>query len=382
MKLGIITRYTRNTINYGNVLQTYALNAYLRDHYPDILVETVVLNDDYNIGKVKTSYFIALVRKIFSFFRKNRNTHLKTPNAERIKAFQRFADNNIIMSKVIMSENELSKMVYDVLVVGSDVVWAQIHNNYNRVKFLCFKGSENAIKFSYAASFGRDYIPFENKKVIRNALLRFQGISVREKSSINLLDKIGIKGSVHVCDPTLLISLNSWLSFEENPVLEKEVDKCGYIFVMLLNIEDWQLKILKGIKENSRQQVFVVTNGYNEDYSNYSNIADEIFDSASPGEWIWLINHANFVITDSFHCMIFSSIFNRKFIVFERSYDTNINNRMIDYLDMIGCNDLFVKNNTEVNIGLLSWDYSYINSKIEEYVDYSKHYINMMIMKK
>ena len=53
MKLGIITNYNRKTVNFGNILQTYALNFYLRTTYANYDVETVNLYDDFNIGKVK-----------------------------------------------------------------------------------------------------------------------------------------------------------------------------------------------------------------------------------------------------------------------------------------------------------------------------------------
>lgn len=390
MKIGIITRYTRDTVNYGNVLQTYALNCYLREKYPEHSTETVVMSDDYNIGKVKTSYIVAAFRKVLSMFRKEPAVKTQTPNQKRLELFQRFADDNIALSKVLHSEKELGDQQYEVLIVGSDVVWSQVRNNYNRIKFLCFVGSENALKLSYAASFGRDYIPFENRKAIRRALSSFRGISVRESSSVKLLESIGIKNAVHVCDPTLLLSGEHWRKIEEEPEdidgiagkgsLEDiyNPDMRGFMLVLLLNAEKWQIDRIQQIKADRDLRTIAVSNGYIEDKL-LSPLFDKTLDAISPGEWLWLIDHADMVITDSFHCMIFSSIFHKDFIVLERTYNTNINNRMIDFLDMIGCSEKFIRAGIAADLSKASLDYNSINKKVEVLVNSSKKFIDSML---
>lgn len=377
MKLGIITRYTRDTINFGNVLQTYALNYYIRDNFPEYDTETIVLSDDYNIGKVKTSYIVAFVRKLYGLFQKKRASIKLTPVKGRQDKFQKFANEHIALSEVLNSEGELADKKFDYLVVGSDVVWAQIHNNYNRIKFLCFDDSEGIVKVSYAASFGRDYIPYENRRKIKKALLDFKGISVREKSSIELLKEIGIDGVVHVADPTLLLSVEHWKEIEEKITLDIDT---GYIMIMLLNAETWQIERIKEISNRLGCKTILVTNGYQEDVLSNGNMYDLILDAISPSEWLWLIDNSQLVITDSFHCMIFSIIFQRHFFVLERAYDSDINNRMIDFLRGIDCMDKFINKEIDFQYNQFSWDYTEINNKVRRLTEFSKSYLQSMLV--
>ncbi len=46
-KIAIITELSLNSTNYGNNIQAYALNKYLRTYYKDYLVETILLKKDW-----------------------------------------------------------------------------------------------------------------------------------------------------------------------------------------------------------------------------------------------------------------------------------------------------------------------------------------------
>ena len=67
-----------------------------------------------------------------------------------------------------------------------------------------------------------------------------------------------------------------------------------------------------------------------------------MLDECSPEEWIFLINNAEYIFTDSFHGIIFSTIFEKKFIALKREYTEDINNRLIDYLDTIDEKDKYM----------------------------------------
>lgn len=380
MKLGIVTNYNRNTVNFGNILQTYALNYYLRSQYPNDDIETVNLHDDFNIGKKKTSYFVALIRKVAGCFQKREEVLARQPSKGRVNRFRLFADKHIILSEEIFTVEELNEKRYDVLVVGSDVVWSQIRNNYNTVKFLCFKGSEKAVKFSYAASFGNNDIPFENRRRIKAALVRFKGISVRERSSIDLLGSIGINDAVHVCDPTLLLDRIQWSKVSTRPRIGAE----KYILCFLLNPQKWQLDLLIHLKLQTGCSCIYVTNGYGGSQIEGLRTEKEndmVLDEVAPDEWLWLIENAALVVTDSFHCMIFSNIFRRKYLVLKRDYNVDINNRMIDFLVNTGNGDKFVhaEDSEEIRLEKFLWDYTSIEQKTGVLIEQSKDFIDKMM---
>lgn len=64
MKIGIISEFKINTVNYGNNLQAYALNKYLRNAFPDYVIETIFFKDDKRENYARTSYFALLKIKI------------------------------------------------------------------------------------------------------------------------------------------------------------------------------------------------------------------------------------------------------------------------------------------------------------------------------
>lgn len=377
MKLGIITNYNRRTVNFGNVLQTYALNFYLRSTYPKWDVETVNLHDDFNIGRVKTSYVVAIFRKLVSLFTNNKAKE-SVPNAERIEKICHFADDHIQLSDEIFSVDDLAAKKYDVLVVGSDVVWSQERNNYNIVKFLCYKGSEKAVKFSYAASFGKNYIPIENRHKIKKALSRFKGISVREISSVGLLKSIGVHGVTHVCDPTLLLDRIKWADNLRKP----ERVSGEYILCFLLNPNEWQMEFVNDLKVQTGHGCVFVTNGYDEDrLDRGKETGDIVMDAIGPDEWLWLVANAKAVITDSFHCMIFSNIFHRDFLVLKRDYNVDINNRMLDFLKITDNNDKFISRDdiAKVRFDTLHWEYNSIDEKTQILINQSKAFVDYMM---
>ena len=66
---------------------------------------------------------------------------------------------------------------------------------------------------------------------------------------------------------------------------------------------------------------------------------------ADPRQFVGLIANANFVITDSFHATVFSSIFRKQFLVFRRGFDkngTSMDSRLLDYTSHFGLESRFV----------------------------------------
>ena len=120
--------------------------------------------------------------------------------------------------------------------VNSDQTWRRFDDNFYDYAFLKFAEKWNIPKFVYAASIGFDYwiLSPEDEKVAKNLLRNFTGISVREKGSIELIEKhLGIK-SLFVLDPTLLIDKKYYLNLIKNfkpNINEKE----KYIFIYLIS---------------------------------------------------------------------------------------------------------------------------------------------------
>lgn len=362
-KIAIISELNLDNVNYGNRLQAYALNKYLNDNYKNFVTETLLANKI--TKKKRTKITLDLIVKLKNYlFKKNVKTNNMYDFSKRLKLFNKFTENNIIINKNV-DKNNLCKTDYDLFIVGSDVVWAQAKGVVNKTKFLDFKTTKDFKRIAYATSFGKNYIPNENKKYINKVLKKFDSISVREKSSLNLLKDIGINNVNHTCDPTLLLPKKFWSS------ICKEVDiKDKYIFVYLLGKEQKQRNQIRNIATNLNLKIVTIphANGF------YNEIDDSFGDykiDASPEEWLYLIKNSDYVITDSFHGIVFSTIFEKKFIALKREYKEDINVRLTDYLDTIKSRDKYVSILNIDNLKQFEWDYKKIRQNLSDFISKS-----------
>lgn len=367
MKIGIITELDSTSMNYGNVLQAFALTNYL-NNIDGFTSEVLIVN--HLIYKKITSYkpkiiskkFLRMLKKFFVSKEKNKFDFNK-----RLENFKNFTLN--IRTRYITSIDEITSIEYDCIIVGSDIVWVQDYGVVNRLKFLDFKTNK---KLSYAASFGSNFIPKENVNFIKKCLLDFSAISVRESNSVQLLSDIGINNAEYVCDPTLLLNKSEWNSLEKKPVVDTSDE---YIFAYLLGKDFETRKKIKQIACDMGLKIVTVPHS-NGVYSNCDDgFADVNVNECSPENWIYLIHNAKYVFTDSFHGTVFSTIFEKKFIVVKRKNEININNRMTDYLANIGQNDKFVDITKNNDFDKMSWNYDEINKKLETIIGNSKKYL-------
>ena len=98
---------------------------------------------------------------------------------------------------------------------------------------------------------------------------------------------------------------------------------------------------------------------------------------AGPIDFLNLIEHASYVITDSFHATCFSLLFHTKFWVFvEPSSISKPNSRIFNILNMVKCQDRILSmdnmSNVEVNVNI---NFKESDEKIEQYALYSKEYL-------
>lgn len=374
-KIGIISELNMHNVNYGNRLQAYALNKYLNENYKNIKTESLYFSI-YDKKKFSKKFISQTVkRELLKLKNKVRKNKVSKRFVNRLNACNDFTLNSTKLSDECLDWKKLKKVDYDLMIVGSDVVWAQNKGGINRIRFLNFKTQKKFKKISYAASFGRDYIPEENKKILKECLSEFDGISVREKSSIKLLQDIGIEKTIHVCDPTLLLEKEEWKKIGK----EVNVNNDKFIFVYLLGKNKEQREKIVELAKKEKLKIVTVPDADGNESDIDQWFGDYLINDCSPENWIWLINNAEFVITDSFHGAIFATIFHKKFVILKREYGVNINNRMIDYLDTIKEDDKFIHSSELKNISNFKWDYVKIQKEIDEFRKKSIEYIECQI---
>lgn len=367
MRIGIISEFRRDTLNYGNHLQAYALNRLVKSISSANCVDSLVMGDSllnrytrvFSLRTMRAMYYAACekLKKLKSESAK------KEQFAERFDEFEKFRNKHILSPVNPIEGKEICKTDYDVMIVGSDVVWEQQRVKVCKTKFLAFTAQKDFKKIAYAASFGRDYIPAENVASIRAYLQDFDAISVREHSSVSLLNHIGVENVSYCLDPTLLLTKKEWEALEEKP--KKTTFEKPYVFAYILGEGHQQRqKIMKLAAENGWSVVTVpfAKGVYFQEDEQFGDIR---LNDCSIENWIWLIHHAEYVFTDSFHGIVFCTIFQKRFVALKRLGKVDINNRVQDYLEEIGQTDKSLAIDDIDCLKGLTWNYKQIDARIE-----------------
>lgn len=313
MRISILTLPLKN--NYGGILQAYALQHVLRNMGHD--VQTVDLQFRYSLIKNFEVIIKRLILK-YVFLRKNiLNIMPVRPNFEDTNEINQnikpFICKHIRLTDPVFSVDQFRLLndTNDAFIVGSDQVWRPYYAPYLPAFFLDFVDDIRNIKrISYAASFGVDNWEYSEKlsKLCNKLIQKFDYLSVREKSAINFCSKYFQVNPVHVLDPTMLLSKNEYLHLIDR---NKQFYKRDSIFSYILDPTNFTDRIIDIFCNYYRLDVNNIMP--KSKYSPNCVISDCIF---SPVEdWIAGFESAKFVITDSFHGVIFSIIFNKDFVV-------------------------------------------------------------------
>ena len=238
--------------NIGGVLQSYALQKFLSNNYYDA---TTIQSHDY-------WHHLSFVKKL---------------KCRTVTDFTKIKND------------------YTAYIVGSDQVWRRdfISGRWPecwkswRPLFLDFAKSWNVNKIAYSASYGNDNFDFKDvMPEVKSCLKKFDAISMREKDATEYIKNLTEKDVVTTCDPTMLLNKEDYIRLC-NDCAKKE----SGLFTYILDRNDAVNKI---ISESHLKTISAEKN--------------------SVEDWLACYRDCKCVITDSYHGVIFSIIFNKPFI--------------------------------------------------------------------
>lgn len=323
MKIGLLTYH--HSFNYGAVMQSYATVKALQSLGHN--VEFINIRQDEHRSLKHLVFLPKFI--LFDGFVKR----FYPPETNLIKSYE-----------------DLCKEVtdYDILMVGSDQTWnPDISGDLCLAYFLKF-GNPNMKRVSYASSFGFKEWPERHSDLlpkVEDALKSFDSISVREKTGQNMLKvTFGLESEV-VLDPTMLHS-----NYDE---IVGDIKPNNEICCYLLNRTKEQLSFARELGKELGKKPTIISNVYPFKGFHY------VYPPSIEG-WLRHIGGSEVVVTDSFHGVVFSLLYHRKFVVV--TPDTGKLSRLIDLLKMVGLKDHFFLNADEA-----------LKSKIwEQNIDYGK----------
>lgn len=204
-----------------------------------------------------------------------------------------------------------AKENYDGFVCGSDQLW--LPNNLGSHFYTLEFAPDNKPKIAYSTSFGVSEIPWFQKTGTAKYLNRFQSLSTREIAGSRIIEELTGRKAQVVCDPTMLYDADDW-----NAILpSKRIIEQPYIFAYFLGTNPSHRKAAEELKEKTG--LTLVTCPFADSFvasdKDFGDVQMYDMDSA---DFVNLIRHAEFVLTDSFHGTVFSILNHRQFLTFNR----------------------------------------------------------------
>lgn len=259
---------------------------------------------------------------------------------------------------------------YDSLFVGSDQVWRprMYVNPFSDTYayFLQFAG-KNTKRISYAASFGVD--AWEKSlhpsitSDVNNAINQFNAISVREASGVQICKEQFKVQAEHVLDPTLLVGKN----FFESIIADEEVRvSAGKVVYYKLDSNE---QFISRLNEIAKKLDTSIKNIY------YKKTASG-YEYNTVAAWLANIRDCKLIVTDSFHCVCFSILFEKDFVCIgnkERGLA-----RLYSLLSILGLEDRLIDDEldySETYNTLPAIDYEKVKVKLELLKENSKDFI-------
>lgn len=346
MRIGIVTLWTSDD-NYGQLLQCYALQKYLRLQGHEaflirytysrlliVLAKTLLFPIVYII-----SFFVSKEKYRICKYCQEKKLQKHNSLLNRQRQFVFFRKTYLSVSDKIyhsLSALQRNPPAADIYICGSDQIWASILKPYADPYFLNF-GNEATKRIAYAPSAGGRCYSQQEKDRISQLLMRFTAISVRDSATKNLCFDCGRQDAFITVDPTLLLPVT-----EYQKLLSKDCNyETSYIFIYALNVfssAELHWEEIESYVKSRQLDVHIV---YGSGYCSARELLPQYCGmQATIPEWLSLVAHASCIVTTSFHGVVFAIKMNKPFLVIllEGKFSAG-NIRIISLLQDLGLQD-------------------------------------------
>jgi hypothetical protein len=290
MKIGILTHHQVN--NEGAVLQAYATQQILKSILPkDVEIEVI-------------DWWV--------------ETYPKPKYGKRKKLFASFRANHLNLSPTRIISNNLQDVwdayvandTYDAYIVGSDEVWKIQDGRYTKPIPNIYYSIGYSEKPAIAMSASANLLDYNNISesafnYMKVALSGFKFLGVRDNHTLSMVDYLDIKDAWlgKMCDPALFYDFKEEMILYTNTkkkLKAKGIDITRPILGIRIPRKQEHL-IADDVRYFKKHGYQVVS------FMHKSNLADfYLGDVLTPFEWIDCFKYLDFVITNSYHTMIFS----------------------------------------------------------------------------
>lgn len=333
--IGYIT--INDEINIGNRLQSYAtymlLSRYdktqciVRNYFCEGTKRRIPWNPLRIMEKVKNKIAYSIVSN------EEQQSVYEESRCLNFREFSSLIDNGETLTK----NTDYTKLEnkYDIFVVGSDQIWNPNLFPDMYINMLGFVKTKR--KISLASSISKDNLYVEERYEFKKYLDSFYLLSCREERGSYLVHELTHKDCETLIDPTLMLEKNEWASIMKKPDFHSEQKEYILIYFLGGRTVEFNAEICElGKKYNMK-----IIDIYDKNSPYYS---------CGPREFLYLINGAALVLTDSFHGSVFSYIFDKPFKTFIRKDTSTMNSRLFTFSDKLGLeNKMFIRDVGEIS---------------------------------
>ena len=269
--------------NYGAHLTHYALYRTLTDHGYDVLM----------------------------LEKPDQEPYRPLPKADlfKVNPYAPYALSPLFLN--LSSMRELNQRV-STFVVGSDQLWNWNLFGHSMEFYALEFVSAAKNKVSYATSFAtnRLQMPEDKARLLRLLLQRFNAISVRERSGVDICREHMDVTAEWVLDPVFLCDPKV---YEEMAERADAALPGKYVFAYILDSDEFTHMLLEKIAQYYSCDVICVGNAlHNEANDQIGHI--RYISREKVEEWLACLLHAEYVVANSFHAYAFSLIFQKQIL--------------------------------------------------------------------
>lgn len=368
MFLGIVSyNIYCNFTNYGSALQSWALHqavnkigkgkwkAVLVDYCPDILIYKDPLNPFENMWD--------------SDEKSRKMCELSLPAIkENYIKFNEFYNNKFNKTKRKYTSQNFNEIINDEnisgFICGSDTIFCIDEFGFDDGYYANYDCMKKGFSISYAASFGDSHFDDTSYKTLNERLQNFNAISLRESEMIPYVKEHTSVPVQQVIDPTLLLS-----SEDYDKIAEKRLIKEKYLLLYARRYNPEMTAYAEKIaSENGWKIVEISLRATNAD-------KHRMFYEAGVEEFLSLVKYAEYVVTNSYHGMIFSVQYSRPFVIFSRE---QCNTKILELLNIFGLENRLMTKMKDVKLSDIN--YSEVHQRIDTKRQNSLEFLNRELM--
>lgn len=308
-KVGVVTLY--GNYNIGNKLQHYAVMQLYRSLGYDVTAVNHIERE--GLPKPPLMYWIKLAVKI-ALLRVNPNLRCiqnYKRHLQRRRLFLEFSEYYLRPSESVSMQRipKDLKRRCDFFSAGSDQVWHNWTGKPEELRFFFLRFADKSQRLCLSPSFGFERVPEGQEAVYREGLNGFPRLSCRETSGVRLIRELTGGGAALLPDPTICLSAEEWEGLERKPSYPLP--------------ERYVLSYMLGsVRPETRDAVSCYARALGAEVLNIND--DDLknktkhYAATGPQEFLYLIRHASLVCTNSFHGTVFSILFRKDFVCFQR----------------------------------------------------------------